>query len=47
MFDVPLKDIIDLVLKVNVGPTSFEAANPRHAHEWQVWKTAKLPPGRC
>ena len=35
MFDVPLKDIIDLVLKVDVGAYSFEAANPRHEHEWQ------------
>ena len=33
MFDVPLKDILDIVLKVNVGAYSFEAANPRHEHE--------------
>ena len=46
MFDVPLKDIIDIVLKVNVGAYSFEAANPRHEHEWQVWKTVKLPPDK-
>ncbi len=46
MFDVPLKEIVDLVLKVNVGAYSFEAANPRHEHEWQVWKTAKLAPGK-
>jgi len=45
-FDVPLKDIIDLVLQVRVGHYSFEAANPRHAHEWRVWQTAKLPPGK-
>jgi 5-methyltetrahydropteroyltriglutamate--homocysteine methyltransferase len=44
-FDVPLKDIIDLVLKVRVGHYSFEAANPRHAHEWRVWETVKLKPG--
>ena len=44
-FDVPLKEIIDLVLKVRVGHYSFEAANPRHAHEWRVWETAKLAPG--
>ncbi|MGP0094791.1 MAG: cobalamin-independent methionine synthase II family protein [Xanthobacteraceae bacterium] len=43
MFDVPLKDIVDLVLKVNVGAYSFEAANPRHEHEWKVWKDVKLP----
>jgi len=46
MFDVAMKDIVDLVLKVNVGTYSFEAANPRHEHEWQVWKSAKLPPGK-
>lgn len=45
-FDVPLKDIIDLVLQVRVGHYSFEAANPRHAHEWRVWETAKLAPGK-
>ncbi len=45
-FDVPLKDIIDLVLQVRVGHYSFEAANPRHAHEWRVWKNAKLAPGK-
>jgi 5-methyltetrahydropteroyltriglutamate--homocysteine methyltransferase len=46
LFDVPMKDIVDLVLQVNVGTYSFEAANPRHEHEWQVWKSAKLPPGK-
>ena len=45
MFDVPLKDIVDIVLSVKAGGYSFEAANPRHAHEWQVWKSVKLPPG--
>jgi 5-methyltetrahydropteroyltriglutamate--homocysteine methyltransferase len=45
-FDVPLKEIIDLVLKVRVGHYSFEAANPRHAHEWRVWETVKLAPGK-
>jgi 5-methyltetrahydropteroyltriglutamate--homocysteine methyltransferase len=45
-FDVPLKDIIDLVLQVRVGHYSFEAANPRHAHEWRVWETMKLRPGQ-
>jgi 5-methyltetrahydropteroyltriglutamate--homocysteine methyltransferase len=47
MFDVPLKDILDIVLKVNVGAYSFEAANPRHEHEWQVWKSVKLPAGKA
>jgi len=45
-FDVPLQEIIDLVLKVRVGHYSFEAANPRHAHEWRVWETVKLAPGK-
>jgi 5-methyltetrahydropteroyltriglutamate--homocysteine methyltransferase len=45
-FDVPLKDIIDLVVQVRVGHYSFEAANPRHAHEWRVWETVKLEPGK-
>ncbi len=45
-FDVPLKDIVDLLLQVNVGHYSFEAANPRHEHEWTVWQTVKLPPGK-
>jgi 5-methyltetrahydropteroyltriglutamate--homocysteine methyltransferase len=43
MFDVPLREIVDLVLSVEAGALSFEAANPRHAHEWTVWKDAKLP----
>jgi 5-methyltetrahydropteroyltriglutamate--homocysteine methyltransferase len=47
MFDVPLQDILDIVLKVNVGTYSFEAANPRHEHEWQVWKGIKLAPGKA
>jgi 5-methyltetrahydropteroyltriglutamate--homocysteine methyltransferase len=46
VFDVPLKDIVDIMLQVNVGAYSFEAANVRHAHEWKVWKTAKLPAGK-
>ena len=46
VFDVPLKDIIDLLLQVRVGHYSFEAANPRHAHEWRVWETVKLAPGK-
>jgi len=45
-FDVPLKDIVDLLLQVNVGAYSVEQANPRHEHEWTVWQSVKLPPGR-
>jgi 5-methyltetrahydropteroyltriglutamate--homocysteine methyltransferase len=46
VFDVPLKDIVDIMLQVNVGAYSFEAANVRHEHEWKVWKTTKLPDGK-
>jgi 5-methyltetrahydropteroyltriglutamate--homocysteine methyltransferase len=45
-FDVPLKDIVDLVLKVRVGGYMIEAANPRHEHEWRVWEKVKLAPGK-
>jgi 5-methyltetrahydropteroyltriglutamate--homocysteine methyltransferase len=44
--DVPLKDIVDLILKVKVGAYVIEGANPRHEHEWQVWRDAKLGPGQ-
>ena len=44
--DAPLKDLIDLMLKVNAGAYSFEAANPRHEHEYHVWETVKLPEGK-
>jgi 5-methyltetrahydropteroyltriglutamate--homocysteine methyltransferase len=45
-FDVPLKDIVDLLLQVKVGHYSYEAANPRHEHEWTVWQNVKLPAGK-
>ncbi len=44
--DVPLKDIVDLILKVKVGAYVIEGANPRHEHEWKVWKDAKLGAGQ-
>jgi 5-methyltetrahydropteroyltriglutamate--homocysteine methyltransferase len=44
--DIPLEDILDLILKVNVGGYSWEASNPRHDHEWQVWKDIRLPDGK-
>jgi 5-methyltetrahydropteroyltriglutamate--homocysteine methyltransferase len=44
--DVPLKDIVDLVLKVKVGAYVIEGANPRHEHEWKVWKDVELPEGK-
>jgi 5-methyltetrahydropteroyltriglutamate--homocysteine methyltransferase len=40
--DMQLKDIIDIILKVRAGAYSFEAANPRHEHEWEDWKRAKI-----
>ena len=43
--DMELKDIIDIILKIRAGAYSFEAANPRHEHEWTVWRDAKLPDG--
>jgi len=43
--DMEVKDIVDIVLKVNAGAFSFEAANPRHEHEWTVWAAAKIPDG--
>jgi len=45
-FDVPMKDIVGLLLKVKVGAYLFEAANPRHEHEWRVWEKVKLPVGK-
>ena len=42
-YDVPLKEIVNIVLKVPVAAISFEGANPRHAHEWKVWQNVKLP----
>jgi 5-methyltetrahydropteroyltriglutamate--homocysteine methyltransferase len=44
--DVPLPEIMELVLRVNAGAYSFEAANPRHEHEYHVWERVKLPEGK-
>jgi 5-methyltetrahydropteroyltriglutamate--homocysteine methyltransferase len=44
--DLPLEHILDLVLKVKAGAYSIEAANPRHEHEWKLWKTTTLPEGK-
>ncbi|MCC7370930.1 MAG: cobalamin-independent methionine synthase II family protein [Chloroflexi bacterium] len=41
--DVPLADVADLLLAVRAGAYSVEAANPRHAHEWQAWEQVTLP----
>jgi len=45
-YDIPLKDIIDLILKVPAGAYSIEASNPCHDHEWRVWQETKLPEGK-
>lgn len=44
--DVPLRDIIDLVLRVRVGAYALEQANPRHEHEWRIWENVELPEGK-
>jgi 5-methyltetrahydropteroyltriglutamate--homocysteine methyltransferase len=44
--DVPLRDIVDLILRVNVAGYSLEMANPRHEHEWRVWETVRRPEGK-
>ncbi len=41
--DIPLQNILPLVLKAKPRAILFEGANPRHAHEWQVWQEADLP----
>ena len=45
-YDIPLHDIIDLILKVKANTVSIEAANPRHEHEWREWEEVKLPSGK-
>jgi 5-methyltetrahydropteroyltriglutamate--homocysteine methyltransferase len=44
--DLPLIDIVDVMLKVKARFYSFEAANVRHEHEYHVWEQVKLPPGK-
>ena len=44
--DIPLKDVVDLLLQVRAQAYSVEAANPRHAYEWHVWEDVKLPEGK-
>jgi 5-methyltetrahydropteroyltriglutamate--homocysteine methyltransferase len=44
--DLPLKHVVDLMLNVKAGAYSIEAANPRHEHEWKIWKDVKLPKGK-
>jgi 5-methyltetrahydropteroyltriglutamate--homocysteine methyltransferase len=44
--DIPLNQVVDLMLRVTAGAYSVEAANPRHEHEWKVWRDVKLPEGK-
>jgi 5-methyltetrahydropteroyltriglutamate--homocysteine methyltransferase len=44
--DIPLRDIVDLLLTVRAGAYSLEAGNVRHEHEWKVWRDVKLPDGK-
>ena len=45
--DLPLRDVIDLLVKIKASQYSFEAANPQHEHEWKVWEGGVLPEGRA
>ena len=44
--DLPLRDIVDLLLQIRVGAYLIEAANARHEHEWRVWQEVNLPEGK-
>lgn len=46
IYEAPLGDIVEHMLKVNANVYSFEAANPRHEHEYRIWETVKLPEGK-
>jgi 5-methyltetrahydropteroyltriglutamate--homocysteine methyltransferase len=45
-YDIPLRDIVDIILKVHASAYSIEASNPCHEHEWRVWQETKLPDGK-
>src|SRR6202035_1223192 len=44
--DFPMADLVDIMLEINAGAYSFEAANVRHEHEWKIWRDVKLPQGK-
>jgi 5-methyltetrahydropteroyltriglutamate--homocysteine methyltransferase len=46
VYDPPLADVVDLILRVNAGYYAMEQANARHEHEWRVWQDVKLPDGK-
>jgi 5-methyltetrahydropteroyltriglutamate--homocysteine methyltransferase len=45
--DLPLRNVLDLILKVKASQYSVEAANPQHEHEWKDWRNVKLPAGKA
>jgi len=45
--DLPLREVIDLLVKIRASQYSFEAANPQHEHEWKCWEGGVLPEGRA
>ena len=45
--DLPLREVLDLILRVKASQYSVEAANPQHEHEWKDWKGVKLPAGKA
>jgi 5-methyltetrahydropteroyltriglutamate--homocysteine methyltransferase len=44
--DIPMRDIVEVMLAINCQAYSFEAGNVRHEHEWTVWEDVKLPDGK-
>jgi len=44
--DIPMRDIVEVMLSINARAYSFEAGNVRHEHEWKVWQDVKLPDGK-
>jgi len=44
--DIPLAEVVPVMLRINAGAYSFEVANPRHQHEWKIWRDVKLPDGK-
>src|SRR3989441_692647 len=44
--DIPLADVVPVMLRINAGAYSFEVANPRHQHEWRIWADVPLAEGK-
>jgi 5-methyltetrahydropteroyltriglutamate--homocysteine methyltransferase len=47
LYDIPMADIVDVMLAVKARTYLFEAANARHEHEWVVWRRVNLPPNKA